>query len=189
MSSASMQSSGGPKSRVRNCSRTTEAGSLGSSVVWALEKFSSRDTDNEPGYLIWRYSPERVKKKKLQLVVPAQERERILQEYHDAPTAGHYGENTLHKKISRYCFFRFETLAIDLFGPLPETPTGKIGFFFVVEDLSTKWDRRRRRKIHKPGDKVWVTIHPTSRNKQEQGKIHESLKRRSLPNTHLGDHQ
>ncbi|GFW56327.1 transposon Tf2-9 polyprotein [Trichonephila clavipes] len=33
---------------------------------------------------------------------------------------------------------RFEMLAIDLFGPLPETPTGK-KWIFIVEDTSTKW--------------------------------------------------
>ncbi|GFW69719.1 transposon Tf2-9 polyprotein [Trichonephila clavipes] len=33
---------------------------------------------------------------------------------------------------------RFETLAIDLFGPLPENPTGK-KWIFTVEDTSTKW--------------------------------------------------
>ncbi|GFU87869.1 transposon Tf2-9 polyprotein [Trichonephila clavipes] len=33
---------------------------------------------------------------------------------------------------------RFETLAIDLFGPLPETLTGK-KWIFIVEDTSTKW--------------------------------------------------
>ncbi|GFV85079.1 transposon Tf2-9 polyprotein [Trichonephila clavipes] len=44
-------------------------------------------------------------KEEAQLVVPAQERERILQEYHDAPTAGHYGVENTYKKISfRYYF-------------------------------------------------------------------------------------
>ncbi|GFT62743.1 transposon Tf2-11 polyprotein [Trichonephila clavipes] len=33
---------------------------------------------------------------------------------------------------------RFETLAIDLFGLLPETPTVK-KWIFIVEDTSTKW--------------------------------------------------
>ncbi|GFV96295.1 retrovirus-related Pol polyprotein from transposon 297 [Trichonephila clavipes] len=96
-----------------------------------------------------RYSPES-EEEEAQLVVPAQERERILQEYHDAPTAGHYGvKNTCKKISSRYYFQagllrtpayaqRFETLAIDLFGPLPETPTGK-KWIFIVEDTSTKW--------------------------------------------------
>ncbi|GFT42210.1 transposon Tf2-9 polyprotein [Trichonephila clavipes] len=126
-------------------------------------------------YLLYRYSPES-EEEEVQLVVPAQERERILQEHHDAPTAGHYGVENTYKKISSRYYFqgmkkfiseyiktcpecnrykptnqkpagllrtpayaqRFETLAIDLFGPLPETPTGK-KWIFIVEDTSTKW--------------------------------------------------
>ncbi|GFW43502.1 retrovirus-related Pol polyprotein from transposon 412 [Trichonephila clavipes] len=123
--------------------------------------------------ILYRYSPE---SEEAQLVVPAQERDRILQEYHDAPTAGHYGVENTYKKISSRYYFqgmkkfiseyiktcpecnhykptnqkpagllrtpayaeRFETLAIDLFGPLPETSTGK-KWIFIVEDTSTKW--------------------------------------------------
>lgn len=33
---------------------------------------------------------------------------------------------------------RFETVAIDLFGPLPETPEGD-RWIFIVEDTATKW--------------------------------------------------
>ncbi|GFT00038.1 integrin alpha-PS1 [Trichonephila clavipes] len=125
--------------------------------------------------ILYRYSPEN-EEEEAQLVVPAQERERILQEYHDALTAGHYGVENTYKKISSRYYFqgmkkfiseyiktcpecnrykptnqkpagllrtpayaqRFETLAIDLFGPLPETPTGK-KWIFIVEDTSTKW--------------------------------------------------
>ncbi|GFV58175.1 transposon Tf2-9 polyprotein [Trichonephila clavipes] len=137
-----------------------------------IDCFESMDKDENfanytsRGYLmnqgiLYRYSPE--SEEEAQLVVPAQERERILQEYHDAPTAGHYGVENTYKKISSRYYFqgmkkfiseyiktcpecncykptnqkpavllrtptyaqRFETLAIDLFGPLPETPTGK----------------------------------------------------------------
>ncbi|GFX93529.1 hypothetical protein TNCV_1094691 [Trichonephila clavipes] len=115
-------------------------------------------------------------KEEAQLVVPAEERERILQEYHNAPTAGHYVVENTYKKISSRYYFqgmkkfiseyiktcsecnrykptnqkpagllrtpayaqRLETLAIDIFGPLPETPTGK-KWIFIVEDTSTKW--------------------------------------------------
>ncbi|GFW35512.1 transposon Tf2-9 polyprotein [Trichonephila clavipes] len=150
-----------------------------------IDCFESMDKDENfanytsHGYLmnqgiLYRYSPE--SEEKDQLEVPAQERERILQEYHDAPTAGHYGvENTYTKLSSRYYFQgmkkfiseyiktcpecncykptnqkpagllrtpayaqRFETLAIDLFGTLPDTPTGK-KWIFVVEYTSTKW--------------------------------------------------
>ncbi|GFY25009.1 transposon Tf2-9 polyprotein [Trichonephila clavipes] len=113
--------------------------------------------------ILHRYSPES-EEEEAQLVIPAQERETILQEeYYDAPTAGHYGVENTYKKISSRYYFqsmkkfiseyidtcpecncytptnqkptgllrtpayaqRFERLAIDLFGPLPETPTGK----------------------------------------------------------------
>lgn len=152
-----------------------------------INSFENMDKDENfanytsRGYLmnqgiLYRYSPESEEEEEAQLVVPVQERERILQEYHDAPTAGHYGvENTYKKIASRYYFRgmkkfiseyiktcpacnrykpttqkpagllrtpayaqRFETLAIDLFGPLPETSTGK-KWIFIVEDTSTKW--------------------------------------------------
>ncbi|GFX86102.1 transposon Tf2-8 polyprotein [Trichonephila clavipes] len=151
-----------------------------------IDCFESMDKDENfanytsRGYLmnqgiLYRYSPES-EEEEAQLVVPAQERERILQEYHDAPTAGHYGVENTYKKISSRYYFqgmkrfiseyikscpecnrykptnqkpagllrtptyaqRFETLAIDLFGPLPETPTGK-KWIFIVKDISTKW--------------------------------------------------
>ncbi|GFW51222.1 retrovirus-related Pol polyprotein from transposon 412 [Trichonephila clavipes] len=152
-----------------------------------IDCFESMDKDENfvnytsRGYLmnqgiLYRYSPES-EEEEAQLVVPAQERERILQENHDAPTACHYGVENTYKKISSRYYFqgmkkfisaeyiktcpecnrykpanqkpagllrtptyaqRFETLAIDLFGPLPETPTGKM-CVFIVEDTSTKW--------------------------------------------------
>ncbi|KAF8785780.1 Transposon Tf2-9 polyprotein like [Argiope bruennichi] len=115
------------------------------------------------------------KTEEAQLVVPIQERERVLQEYHDAPTAGHYGAEVTYNKVTCRYYFpgmrkyiveyvenypdcnrykpsnqtptgllrtsvyaqRFETLAIDLFGPLPETSFGK-KWIFLVEDTSTK---------------------------------------------------
>ncbi|GFU97046.1 hypothetical protein TNCV_3743691 [Trichonephila clavipes] len=42
---------------------------------------------------------------------------------------------------------------------------------------------RRRRKIYKPGDKVWGTIHPINRNNKNR-EIY-AQERRSLPHTHL----
>ncbi|GBN67128.1 Retrovirus-related Pol polyprotein from transposon 297 [Araneus ventricosus] len=54
--------------------------------------------------ILYRYSPE-VETEEAQLVVPFQERERVLQQYHDVPTAGHYGaEGTYNKVASRYYF-------------------------------------------------------------------------------------
>ncbi|KAF8785654.1 Transposon Tf2-11 polyprotein like [Argiope bruennichi] len=105
----------------------------------------------------------------------SEERERVLQEYHDVPTAGHYGAEVTYNKVACRYYFpgmrkyimeyvencpdcnrykpsnqkptgllrtpvyaqRFETLAIDLFGPLPETSFGK-KWIFLVEDTSTK---------------------------------------------------
>ncbi|GFX46541.1 transposon Tf2-9 polyprotein [Trichonephila clavipes] len=85
-----------------------------------IDCFESMDKDENfanytsRGYLMnqgisYRYSPES-EEEEAQLVVPAQERERILQEYHDAPTAGYYGvENTYKKVASRY-YFREDTI-------------------------------------------------------------------------------
>ncbi|GBM89956.1 Transposon Tf2-6 polyprotein [Araneus ventricosus] len=125
--------------------------------------------------ILYRYSPE-VETEEAQLVVPFQERERVLQQYHDVPTTEQYGaEGTYNKVASRYYFpgmrkyiaeyvkncpdcnrykpsnqkptgllrtpvyaQRFKTLAIDLFGPLPETSSGK-KCIFLVEDISTIW--------------------------------------------------
>ncbi|GFS69877.1 retrovirus-related Pol polyprotein from transposon 297 [Trichonephila clavipes] len=53
--------------------------------------------------ILYRYSP--MSEEEAQLVVPTQERERILQKYHDVPIAGLYGvENTYKKIASRYYF-------------------------------------------------------------------------------------
>ncbi|GBM95588.1 Transposon Tf2-9 polyprotein, partial [Araneus ventricosus] len=125
--------------------------------------------------ILYRYSPD-TESEEAQLVVPCHERERVLQQYHDSPTAGHSGSEGTYFKIARRYYFpgmrkfiaeyvkncaecnrykpnnqkpagllrtpiyaqRFETLAIDLFGPLPETPTGK-KWIFLIEDTSTKW--------------------------------------------------
>ncbi|GBM38927.1 hypothetical protein AVEN_271042-1 [Araneus ventricosus] len=51
--------------------------------------------------ILYRYSPE-VETEQAQLVVPFQEKERVLQQYHDVPTAGQYGaERTYNKVASR----------------------------------------------------------------------------------------
>ncbi|GFX87524.1 retrovirus-related Pol polyprotein from transposon 297 [Trichonephila clavipes] len=51
------------------------------------------------------------------------------------------------------------------------------------QDCQKETFDRRRRKYFKPGDKVWVTIHPINRNNRSR-KIH-AQERRSLPHTHL----
>ncbi|GFX35622.1 transposon Ty3-I Gag-Pol polyprotein [Trichonephila clavipes] len=108
------------------------------------------------GLLYW-YSHDS-QSEEAKLVVPSHEWKRV-QEYHDSPTAGHYGVNGIYHRISQRYYFtgvrkyiqdyikncneckrfkpsnqkpsgllqtpvygqRFETLAVDLFGPLPET--------------------------------------------------------------------
>ena len=134
----------------------------------------------ERGYImnqgvLYRYSPTS-ESEEAQLVIPSHEREKILKEYHDSLTAGHYGaEGTLSRISKRYYWTgmrsyiadyvkncaecnrykpsnqkpsgllqtpvysqRFEVLSIDLFGPLPESKTGK-KWIFIVEDCATKW--------------------------------------------------
>lgn len=134
---------------------------------------------SDRGYLmnqgvLYRYSPE-ADTEEAQLVVPIQERERVLKEHHDAPSAGHYGIEGTYDRISKRYYWtglrryitdyikkcpdccrykpsnqkpsgllqtpiysqRFETLSIDLFGPLPKSHENK--WIFIIEDCATKW--------------------------------------------------
>lgn len=151
-----------------------------------IESFESTQRDEnyvnwtERGYLmnqgvLYRFVPD-VDTEEAQLVVPSHEVKNVLQQYHDAPTAGHYGEEGTYHRISQRYYWtgmrpaiadyvkkcpecarykatnlkpagllrtpvqsqRFETLSIDLFGPLPESASGK-RWIFIVEDCSTRW--------------------------------------------------
>lgn len=150
-----------------------------------IESLESLDKDenfanwSDRGYLmnqgvLYRYSPE-ADTEEAQLVVPIQERERVMKEHHDAPSAGHYGiEGTYDRIAKRYywtglrryiaeyikkcpdcCRYkpsnqkpsgllqtpiysqRFETISIDLFGPLPKSNEKR--WIFILEDCATKW--------------------------------------------------
>lgn len=110
------------------------------------------------------------------MVIPKHEVQRVLTEYHDGPTAGHYGvQRTMARIASRYTWTgmrkqitdyvdkckecqkykaqnlkpagliqstathqRFETLAIDLFGPLPISDEG-YRHIFIIEDVMSRW--------------------------------------------------
>ncbi|GFX11357.1 hypothetical protein TNCV_2804191 [Trichonephila clavipes] len=102
----------------------------------------------ERGYLmnqgiLFHYSPTS-ESEEAQLVVPIHERQDILKIHHDAPNAGHYGaDGTMQSNVSgllRTPVYsqRFETISIDLFGRLPESPSGK-KWIFIVEDCCTRW--------------------------------------------------
>ncbi|GFX65792.1 retrovirus-related Pol polyprotein from transposon 297 [Trichonephila clavipes] len=97
--------------------------------------------------VLYRNSPH-AEVEEAQLVVPTHEREKILKLHHDAPTAAHYGADGTFSRISSKYYWtgllqtpvpaqRFESIAIDLFGPLPETTEG-MKWIFIVEDY-TKW--------------------------------------------------
>lgn len=126
--------------------------------------------------VLYRYGPETDESDDACLVVPASERQKILADYHDAPTAGHLGvERTLQRVASRYYWpgmrayiaayvkecvpcqrykvdtrkpagliqspavtQRFEVVAVDLFGPLPETDAGN-RWILIVEDVCSRW--------------------------------------------------
>ncbi|KAJ8928856.1 hypothetical protein NQ314_018522 [Rhamnusium bicolor] len=152
-----------------------------SKIILAFEDSQNEEFSKwtDRGYLmtsgvLYRYADDDTEE--AQLVVPIHEREQILKDYHDAPTAAHYGaERTLQRIAKRYYFTgmrryvtdyvkqcvecqrykasnqkppgllqtpvyaqRFETLSIDLFGPLPESPSGE-KWILIVEDISTKW--------------------------------------------------
>ncbi|GFT43617.1 retrovirus-related Pol polyprotein from transposon 412 [Trichonephila clavipes] len=100
----------------------------------------------ERGYLmnqgvLFRYAPHS-ESEEAQLVIPSHERTLILINHHDAPMAGHYGAEGNQKPSgllqTPVPAQRFETLAIDLFGPLPESKDGK-RWILIIEDCTTKW--------------------------------------------------
>ncbi|GFY09455.1 pro-Pol polyprotein [Trichonephila clavipes] len=99
-------------------------------------------------FVQYQYSPH-AEVDEAQLVVPSHEREEILKLYLDAPTATHYGaDGTFHLEPFFLQPFitglisvpsqQFETIAIDLFGPLPEMKEG-MKWIFIVEDYTAKW--------------------------------------------------
>lgn len=111
-----------------------------------------------------------------QLVAPKSMHDRILYNYHDAPTAGHYGIDKTINRITPFYYWkgmrsditnyvkacpeckkykptnlkpiglmktvcsnqRFETIAVDLFGPLPRSEDG-YQWILIVEDLCSRW--------------------------------------------------
>ncbi|GFT01022.1 retrovirus-related Pol polyprotein from transposon 412 [Trichonephila clavipes] len=74
-----------------------------------------------------------------QLVIPSHERTLILKNYHDVPVADRIKYKASNQKPSGPVpAQRFETLAIDLFGPLPESKDSKRWILFI-EDCTTKW--------------------------------------------------
>ncbi|GFX34620.1 transposon Tf2-11 polyprotein [Trichonephila clavipes] len=100
--------------------------------------------------ILYRYVPE-ADSAEAQLVIPTAERELIMQRHHNDPMAGHYGEkcpecarfkatNQKPAGLLRTPVYskEFEVIAIDLFGPLPQTDPGK-QWIFIVEDCATKW--------------------------------------------------
>ncbi|GFW69038.1 integrase catalytic domain-containing protein [Trichonephila clavipes] len=98
--------------------------------------------------VLYRYVPD-ADSAEAQLVIPTAERELIMQRHHNDPMAGHYGEDgTFQKIVKRYYWTgmkktsvysqRFEVIATDLFGSLPQTASGK-QWIFTVEDCATKW--------------------------------------------------
>ncbi|GBM58427.1 Protein NYNRIN [Araneus ventricosus] len=159
-----------------------------------IESFESTHKDESfanwtgRGYLmsqgvLYRFVPN-ADTEEAQLVVPSHEVTNVLKQYHDAPTAGHYGEEgTYHRIEQRYYWSgmrssmadyakkcpecakykssnlkpagllrtpvqsqRFETLSIDLFGPLPEGTSGK-RWIFIVQDCATRWVKPYALKI------------------------------------------
>ncbi|KOB65909.1 Retrovirus-related Pol polyprotein from transposon 17.6 [Operophtera brumata] len=126
--------------------------------------------------ILYRYGPEECEEETACLVVPEHEREKVLVEYHNTPTAGHFGvERTLDRLKTTYYWpgmrhtiiaylkkcidcqrykadnrkpagllqtpatnRRFEVVAIDLFGPLPETAS-KNKWILILEDTCSRW--------------------------------------------------
>lgn len=80
-------------------------------IIKSFEESENSDFSKwtDRGYImasgvLYRYSSDE-DVEEAQLVVPIHERDRILKEYHDAPTASHYGaERTLQRIAKRYYF-------------------------------------------------------------------------------------
>ncbi|GFW33568.1 retrovirus-related Pol polyprotein from transposon opus [Trichonephila clavipes] len=81
--------------------------------------------------ILYRYVPD-ADSAEAQLVIPTAERELIMQRHHNDPMTGHFGEDGTFQKIAERYYWtgmkktpvysqRFEVIAIDLFGPLPQT--------------------------------------------------------------------
>ncbi|GFU69953.1 retrovirus-related Pol polyprotein from transposon 297 [Trichonephila clavipes] len=95
----------------------------------------------ERGYLmnqgvLFRYAPDS-ESEEIQLVVPNHERTLILKNHHDTPMAASNQKPSglIQTPVPDQ---RFETLAIDLFGPLPESKDGK-RWILIIKDCTTKW--------------------------------------------------
>ncbi|GBN86293.1 hypothetical protein AVEN_98417-1 [Araneus ventricosus] len=89
--------------------------------------------------VLYRYSHDS-ESEEAQLVVSSR---KILNEHHDSPNAAHYGSDGTYQRIAKRYFSivqaqGFETIAIDLFGPLPESKD-KEKWIFIVEDVATRW--------------------------------------------------
>ncbi|GFX93185.1 transposon Ty3-G Gag-Pol polyprotein [Trichonephila clavipes] len=98
--------------------------------------------------VLYRYVPD-ADSADAQLVIRNAERELIMQRYHNVPMAEHYGEDETFQEIAKRYYWtgmkktpvysqKFEVIAIDLFGPLPQTDSGK-QWIFIVDDCATKW--------------------------------------------------
>ncbi|GFW35954.1 retrovirus-related Pol polyprotein from transposon 17.6 [Trichonephila clavipes] len=88
--------------------------------------------------VLYRYVPD-ADSSEAQLVIPTAERELIMERHHNDPMAGHYGEEGTFQKIARrYYWTGMRKDLKSLFGPLPQTDTGK-QWIFIVEDCATKW--------------------------------------------------
>lgn len=90
-------------------------------VAKIIRRFEERAKANpwaEKGYMmsggiLYRYSLEE-EDDEAQKVVPSHERARVLREYHDVPTAGHYGvERTLARIASRYYWVGMKRFVAD----------------------------------------------------------------------------
>jgi hypothetical protein len=95
-----------------------------------------------------------------QLVVPVHDRPRIMKEFHNSPTAGHYGVRRYITDYLKTCVEcqrykpsnskpagllqtpvlqqRMEVLSVDLFGPLPPSQDDK-KWILIIQDYATKW--------------------------------------------------
>ena len=126
-------------------------------IIEALEEGSPERTSpwTSRGYLLnqgvlYRYTQDD-DTDEAQLVIPEQERTRVLKENHDSPTAGHYGVEHTLQKIRRYHYWpgmrnsvaqhvkacsacqRYKPSNLKPAGPQDEK------WILITEDYATRW--------------------------------------------------
>ncbi|KAF8785925.1 Retrovirus-related Pol polyprotein like [Argiope bruennichi] len=142
--------------------------------------------------ILYRYSLD-VETEEAQLVVPVQERERVWQEYHEVPTTVHFGAEGTYNKVACSSLFAIgreltttddathDLALIDNDNFVAEITPYLKRFARLTTEIKDHaeqkqdkrkayYDHRRRQVFYKPGDLVWVTLHPVSKSQNKKSR-------------------